>query len=302
MLGMSATVVAEEGGSGHYTPGRSATLIDTPPNHPGFTAQLLGTVFRGDASVSQTVPVAGLVTSGLTAHADVASIGGLYTFEQRILGAFLTVGAYAPFYDTTVKAEVVTQFGRTEQSDRVSGLGDMILVPAILAWIRGDMQYSAGLPIYAPTGIYDKDRIANTGYNYWTVDPTVSVQYFGSTNGFNASLFAGVTLNTQNEATDYQSGSMFHAEASVQQLFPVGAGFVGVGANAFWLEQITPDSGPGAILGDYKGRSLGIGPVVNYILPREDVTTLLELRWLPEIDSRNRISGNFFLLKGAFRF
>jgi hypothetical protein len=40
-----------------------------------------------------------------------------------------------------------------------------------------------------------------------------------------------------------------HLEASVQQLLPLGPGSVDVGAEAFYLEQSTADSGSGARMG-----------------------------------------------------
>ncbi len=50
---------------------------------------------------------------------------------------------------------------------------------------------------------------------------------------------------------------------------PTGAGdcfaggFIGVGANAFYYEQITGDSGSGARLGEFEGRTVGVGPVLS---------------------------------------
>jgi len=38
-----------------------------------------------------------------------------------------------------------------------------------------------------------------------------------------------------------------------------------VGANFFYYQQVSGDSGSGAILGDFKGRTVGIGPVLSYI-------------------------------------
>ncbi|MFA9473535.1 MAG: transporter [Filomicrobium sp.] len=44
--------------------------------------------------------------------------------------------------------------GRRSRSraDRVNGLGDITLVPAMLAWKSGSWQYSALAQVYAPTG------------------------------------------------------------------------------------------------------------------------------------------------------
>jgi hypothetical protein len=112
-----------------------------------------------------------------------------------------------------------------------------------------------------------------------------------------------MTFNTENNDTDYKSGSVVHVEASVQQLLPPGPGLIGLGANAFLYEQVTGDSGSGAVLGDFKGRSIGIGPVIDYILPLKNESLLVaEFKWLPELSTDNRLEGNYFWLKTAYKF
>jgi len=293
--------LAEEGGSGHYVPGGAATILDLPPTTPGFTFQALGLHYDGDVAVQRSVPIAGTVAAGLDARADIVTLGALYTFEERVLGAVYTAGAYVPVGEVEVTASLGGPLGRLERTDRVTGLGDVTLIPALLAWDTGETQYGVTLPISAPTGRYDADRLANIGKNYWTVDPTVYVSYRGAT-GFNASLFAGVTVNSKNRATDYRSGSLFHVEGSVQQLFPVGQRLLGVGIDAFALEQITPDTGSGAVLGGFEGRALGIGPALTYVAPLPNGSLAIEARWLPEIETENRVRGDYFWLKGAIQF
>lgn len=95
---------------------------------------------------------------------------------------------------------------------------------------------------------------------------------------------------------------MFHLEASVQQLLPLGPGFVGLGAEAFYLDQVTGDSGSGATFGDFQGRTVGIGPVLTYLLPRGDQTFVGEVRWLPEIDTKRRLKGDYVWMKLVYQF
>jgi hypothetical protein len=42
---------------------------------------------------------------------------------------------------------------------------------------------------------------------------------------------------------------------------------VHIGAVGYLFQQITGDSGPGATLGDFKGRVVGIGPQIGFIFP-----------------------------------
>lgn len=302
-LALATAAQAEEGGAGHYIPGAFATLIDIPPTDPGLLLQVLYLGFTGSVGASVELPVAGRIAAGLDATVNAVTVGGLYTLEPKILGAYYSFGAYLPLIDKHVTATVTGPLGQSVSvSDSATGIGDVTLIPALLAWKRGDFQVSLATPIFAPTGAFNVGDLANPGLNYWTVDPTVALSYSGATNGFNAALFAGMTFNTENPATDYQSGSVLHLEASVQQLLPVGPGFLGLGANGFLYEQVTEDSGPGANLGPLRGRSIGIGPVIDYVLPVGDATALLEARWLHEFETRNRLEGDFFWVKAVWQF
>ncbi|WP_157961617.1 SphA family protein [Acuticoccus kandeliae] len=299
---LSPAAHAEEGGSGHYVPGTAATLIDVPPTDPGLLLETIYLGFTGSVGARAQLPVGGNITAGLDATANAVTVAGIYTLEDRILGAFYSAGVFIPLIDEQVSAQVTGPLGNTtRRSDRATGLGDITIVPALMAWKHESYQFSLALPIYAPTGSYKAGHLANPGLNYWTADPTVSVAYAGP-KGFNAAAFAGVTINSENPATDYRSGSAVHIEGSVQQLFPLGKGFIGVGANAFFYAQITDDSGAGANLGGFRGRSVGIGPVLDYIVPIGSSTALIEARWLPEIDTKNRVKGDFFWVKGVWQF
>jgi hypothetical protein len=163
-------------------------------------------------------------------------------------------------------------------------------------------QWSALLSIYAPTGEYEQGRLANPGLNYWTVDPTAGVSYNNEKTGFNAALYGGITFSSENSDTDYQSGNLVHLEASVQQLLPLGKGVMGVGAEAFYLDQVTGDSGSGAILGDFERKSIGIGPVLSYVRPMSQGTLVSELRWLPENDVERQLEGDYLWLKVVYQF
>ena len=220
------------------------------------------------------------------------------------MGAKFTIGAYVPYLDMDISADVSIGNGSlTRQArDQVSGMGDITLIPGVFAWKDDNWQYSLLLPVYAPTGDYELGQLANPGLNYWTFDPTVGAAYGNPDTGFNFAVYGGMTFNTENSATNYDSGSVVHLESSVQQLLPLGSGFFGIGLNAFIYQQVTGDSGEGAKLGDFKGRSLGIGPALTYILPTNSGTGVLELRWLPELDTDKRLEGDWVWLKAVWQF
>lgn len=302
VLALVSPVLAEEGGAGRYVPGNAATLIDLPPTKAGWVFESIYLHYDGDASASGTFPNAGLVTAGLDASSDAFILGGLYTFETPVLESHYSMGVFVPYLWMDVTANVVAGGTTGFRSDSADGIGDITLIPMMMAWKYDSWQFSAMLPIYAPTGDYDVGSLANVGRNYWTFDPTLQVSYNNEKTGFNAAIFTGVTLNTENNDTDYQSGSAFHIDASVQQLLPVGPGFLSVGFNAFYYEQIEGDSGSGATLGDFKGRTLGVGPVLSYVLPMKDNTLVFEARWLPELETKNRLEGDYIWVKLVYQF
>jgi hypothetical protein len=301
-LALALPLSAEEGGASRYVPGNTGTLIDLPPTKAGWVFETMYLHYEGDASPSRSFPNAGLVTAGLDATSDAFILGGLYTFETPVLESRFSMGAFVPYLWMDVTANVVAGGTTGTRTDSADGIGDITLIPAMMAWKRDSWQYGAMLAIYAPTGDYHVGDLANVGRNYWTLDPTFHVSYNNEKTGFNAAVFTGVTLNTENNDTNYQSGAAFHIDASIQQLLPLGPGFLSVGFNAFYYDQFEGDSGSGARLGDFKGRTIGIGPALGYILPVGGNTLVAEARWLPELDTKRRLEGDYLWLKAVYQF
>jgi hypothetical protein len=65
---------------------------------------------------------------------------------------------------------------------------------------------------------------------------------------------------------------------------------------------VTADSGDGATLGDFKGKTVGIGPVVSYATSLGGHDTIFELKWLHEVETENRLKGDIVWLKVVFKF
>lgn len=303
-LAMTPQAVAEEGGSGHYLPGSMGTLIDLVPTKPGWVLESVYLHYSGDASVSANLPVAGLLTVGLDASSDAFLLGGFHTFEPQVLGAFYSVGAFVPYVWMDVEAQVVVGPGPVTayRSSTESGLGDITLLPLLMAWKQDCWQFNAALPIYAPTGDYQVGRLANPGKNHWTFDPTIGAAYSNEQTGLNFAVHTGVALSTENNDTNYRNGAVFHIDASVQQLLPVGPGILGLGVEAFYLDQVSGDRGPGSGPNGFQGRSAGLGPVLSYILPVGENTLVAELRWLAELDTKRRMEGDYIWFKMVYQF
>jgi hypothetical protein len=197
---------ATEGGASHYLPGAVATLIDLAPTQPGWVIEPIYLHYEGDVGTKKEIPVAGLDALGLHARLDAALIGGFYTFDQKVLGAYYSVGAILPYTWIAAKATIETAIGDRQVRDTEQGFGDLTLIPVMLGWKNGPWQYDLALSIYAPTGEYEVGRLANPGLNYWSINPIAGVAYSNPKTGFNAGLHGGVMFNTKNPDTDYRSG------------------------------------------------------------------------------------------------
>ena len=296
---------AEEGGSGHYAPGGAASFIDTLPGKPGLAVANFFNYYEGDASASKQLPYGGLIATGLYATAYSDTIVVLYQTPLKLLGGYYAVGAGIPFVWLRVKGEVTGPLGNTfTKRDSANGIGDIMLYPFMLGWtgLNGDLKCDTRLGIYAPTGDYEKGKLANVGKNYWTFEPALSLSYISSKIGLELTGFAGMDFNTENHKTDYQTGTQFHLDLTAAEHLPLFGGVIGVGANFFYYQQVTGDSGSGATLGDVKGRTVGVGPVLSYITKIWGKDLVAEVKWLPEIDVKNRLEGDYIWFKLGMLF
>lgn len=292
---------ASEGGTTHVLPGANATLIDQPPTTPGWFFKPMYLNYSGSASVN--IPTAAGVTSSLDARANTFVLGGGYTFQEPVLGgAHYSVAAFLPYTWLDISGNVQLPSGQVARRSQVNGFGDLTLVPVLLAWKLGDWQISALTPIYTPTGSYQLGRLGNPGLNYWTFDVMGSAAYSNKKSGFNALAQLGYAINTENPDTNYRSGDLLHFDGALQQLLPVGSGFLTFGAEGFYFQQVTCDSGSGATLGCFKGRTAGLGPLIGYVQPLGKETLSFELKWLAETDTQNRLKGDYIWLKMVYKF
>jgi len=208
---------AEEGGHGHYMPGAAASFIDAFPGRTGLALVPTFVGYEGDASRSQEIPIIGGVALRLDARADAVLLPVIYQTPLGLLGGHYAVGLVLPYVWAETTGQVTVGGQTARRHDAAEGLGDIALLPVVVGWTRGDLKADVRLIVYTPTGEYSKHDLANVGLNYWTFEPEVSVSYLSSKIGLQVSAFAGICINTDNEATDYRSGDQFHLEVTVAQ-------------------------------------------------------------------------------------
>ncbi|MBK6395837.1 MAG: transporter [Betaproteobacteria bacterium] len=300
LVAASPIALAGEGGTSHIMPGANATLMDLPPTSPGGFFKPMYINYQGSASAR--VPTAAGVVANLNADANTLVLGGATVWSRRSSGVHITPSPRSCPYTWLSISGNSAALGGVEVENSVSGIGDLTVVPVMLAWKSDSWQYDFLMPVYAPTGSYEVGRLGNTGLNYWTFDPIVGAAYSNAKTGFNAAAHLGYAINTENNDTQYKSGNVLHLDASVQQIVPLGSGFATIGAEAWYFQQVTCDSGSGATLGCFKGRTAGIGPVLGYIQPIGKEKLLFEFKWLPELETKNRLNGDYIWLKMVYTF
>ena len=140
-----------------------------------------------------------------------------------------------------------------------------------------------------PIGYWEVGNLDNIGFNRWGFDTTAAVTWLDPTIGLELSMASGFTFNLENPDTDYKTGTEFHLEfAAVKNLSKE----FGIGLNGYFYQQVEGDSGAGAQLGSFKGRTLALGPVVdwNFAVGRIPVST--SFKYMREFDVENQLEGD----------
>jgi len=300
----STRAFAEEGGAGQYLPGAFSSVVDISPNLPGFAVATDFLFYHGNFSASRTLPVAGLLVAGLDANVYLYDIAAAYTFDPKILGAHYTLGLCVPYVWMDVKASASLGPHSRTIKDTTSNISDLALIPVGLNWTFGELQLNFQSIVFAPTGDFEVGRLANPGKNHWMFDQTIGASFMSQKTGTEVTGFFGYAVSTENPDTNYRNGDIIHLEGTVEQFLPLGSKttLLGIGANAFYYQQVTGDSGSGARLGDFESRTAGVGPGVTLIKIIGKSALTLQVKWLPELDTKNRLNGDWVWVSAAYKF
>ena len=297
---------AEEGGSGHYMPGSMSSFIDGVPGDPTFILRGQIITYDGAVAIDRSIPVAGEVLANAEAESIAVGLTVVWAPDWDLGEKWsYAMTATIPWVDIKVAGDVSDSIGgpTVRRSDEAKAIGDIVLIPLMLRYkISPDWSFDSRLTFYAPTGSYDVGALANTGKNFWTIEPTVALMYFGQKNGREASIFFGADFNSKNEDTNYKSGTQVHVDATFAQHFPLWKGLAGAGLSGYYYKQVSGDSGAGATFGDFKARAQGIGPVLSFTRKAGNADIIAELKWLKEFNNKNRLEGDILWFKVVGKF
>jgi hypothetical protein len=228
------------------------------------------------------------------------AIFAAYVTRIPVLGAYWALGTIQMLRIASQSIDISAPRGTVphNQSTTIGGLGDGIFIPGMLNWNFGQFHLTSAFTFYAPTGQYNSTRIISIGLNRWAFEPDLGVTWLDQ-HGREASLFVGYTINTKNPADDYYSGQEFHADFALVQHFRSGFLF---GMAGYAFQQTTADSGSGARLGPFKGRVIGLGPIVGQTVSLAEIPINFTFKHDVEFAEQNRSSGNELWFTASIRF
>lgn len=292
-IGFSASpACADESGVSFWLPGQYGSFAAIAPT-PGFSLPLVTYAYSGRAGAGTVLPRGDDLTLGLDGQFVGQFIVPSYAPDIKILEAQPNFSiAFLPAYS---EASAEGQLGGfdIDRSDSITGFGDLYPT-AQLFWNPGGVHnWMAYVTGDIPVGSYSSSRLANIGIGHAAIDVGGAYTYLSQDTGWEFSGTLGFTYNFENTSTDYTSGIDAHFDWAVAK-FLSEQFFVGVAGYAY--QQLTPDRGQPPILGDFKSRTLAVGPQVGYNFKAHGVPIYTNLRVYFEFDTENRMKGQGMFL------
>jgi hypothetical protein len=279
---------AVEGGSSPYLRGSSNFMAGILP--PGPALYLTDMYAYIDGSVGAQVRN-GLIETDVSYKANGILLFANYTTDQTFLGARYGFGGAIDYLNLKLHADISAPVGTLNANLGNAAIGDSLLEPVALGWDSGNWHWLGDVFVYIPTGEYQKGQL-NTGRNFWALMPQFSFTYFDPKEGWDASVTLTYVTMTENTATQYQSGDILHVDFSSGYHFVALGGQWEAGLSGNVVDQVSPDSGPGAKLGPLEAQSVGLGPMVSYSSKLSGVPVAFSARWQHDVTATKTLGGN----------
>jgi hypothetical protein len=301
MIG-SPLLYAAEGGVGRPITGQQVfSNAGIVPPEPGWVVSVTSIWYDGSLKGSRGAPISGEVSTGLDLKVSYTMTNLTHVWDTGKGPWNFASAIGVPLQYTDIDAAITGPRGRTlGTSDSGTQFADPLITPIAAGYHFDELNHIAfSLPIYVPTGAYNKDRLANPGQNNYTFMPTVAFTHLDGKGG-EFTLSSGLEFYTENHTTDYRNGNIFTLDALWTH--GLGSGW-SAGLAAGYIQQITDDEGDTAdFLHGYRGRSVGAGPVVGWAGKFADAQANISARWVPEFDTKNRPEGNGFSVNLTLAF
>ncbi|MBN4665192.1 transporter [Pandoraea nosoerga] len=247
--------------------------------------------FDGDIGGSRQVPIAGKTSLGLDGKLSFTLATLLKTWDTGT-GAWNFASSFTlPYLWTKATANLGVGNASATTSQNASNLFDITFTPLIAGYhFSATDHMSFSVAIWAPTGRYDANALANTSLNNWTFIPQVAYTKFVPSYNLEFDVVAGVQFYTRNTATDYQNAPLFTLDVMGLKKFSNG---LGIGLVMGTTQQLGSDSGPTADrLNGFRGHDFSMGPIVTYDTKLDGKHPLsFSARWVPTVTATNRLKS-----------
>ena len=300
--GIAAPARASESGASFYLLGSGGPRAAILPPVQGVFFDNTVFYYSGKGRGERRFLVGGNVVVGLDAKIVADFPTTLWVPSTNVLGGTLALGTTLVIGKPDVSVEaVITGPGGGQAS--ISRRDDAMIVAdpvlsAALGWsIAKDVYLSTTTTVSVPIGRYREGKLANLSFHRWIVDVSTAVTWHDAEAGWDVSGKAGLTFNGTNNFTNYNTGTEFHLEGAVERNFSPA---ISVGVQAFHFQQLSGDSGEGAVLGPFKGRVTAIGATAAYNFQLGKTPATLRLRLFEEFNVKNRLEGHSGLLSLTF--
>ncbi|WP_243468781.1 transporter [Paraburkholderia sp. PGU19] len=206
-------------------------------------------------------------------------------------GVSLAGWNFASSIGVPVQYSNASSFNGLLRPDHGTQFADIFFAPVIAGYRLSPTDYTAlSLQIYAPTGAYNPNRLANAGQNTWTFTPTIAYTKVFPKNNVELTVNYGVEFYTTNSDTNYHNAAVSVLDVLALKRFRSGWS---VGVVGGWIQQLGNDTGPTAdLIGGAKGYSVGMGPIVGWAGKIGKTPVSANLRWVNEFAAHARPSGN----------
>ena len=282
--------LADEGGASVWLPGQFASFAAVPGD-PGFSVESIIYTRNASALAGTSFSRGSGLLAGLSVNEQYVYLTPTYTFATPVLNGQMALGVTfsAGQSGASVWGVLAGPGGRslsTSSSDSASGISDLYPMGS-LKWQLGDHNAMVYVMGSVPTGSYDPNRLAGVGLGHWAIDWGLGYTFLAPT-GFEFSVTAGLTYNFINPQTGYQSGMDAHVDLGVSYSF---SETLYAGAVAYIYNQLSPDTGGSARLGDFRSSVAGAGPQIGWSFTGAGMAFDVNLRGYKEFAAHNRPEG-----------
>jgi hypothetical protein len=301
-LGFVSNLSAAEGGLGRPISGAGINpYAGLVPPLPGFAISVSEAYYDASISGGTTVPIGRNLTLGVDMAASFTPITILYIWPTTEKQWNFASGLSIPI--AYVEAEATVTLGRFtgRVHDDSLGVFDLVFVPIIASYHFSQTDHLAfSFTIWAPTGDYDPDRLANLSTNTWTFIPGVAYTKILPKCNVELSAMWALQFDTENTATNYQNAPLSDLEGTIIKRWKNGCGLGVIGS---WIQQLGDDSGPTADkLNGFVGHAFGAGPILTYSTEIGKSHVDFNVRFVREFENRRRPEGNLFQVSGSLKF